>query len=90
MANHLLHEHHKVVHISNKEYMSMSGAMSLAATSAAMAQLDATSAATTTMNAQAQSTKMVTDTMAAITSGFQDSATKVQNAMQQAGKSINY
>ncbi|MBT2375475.1 ATP-dependent helicase HrpA [Pseudomonas fluorescens] len=68
----------------------MAGGLSLAATTAAMAQLDATSAATTKMNADAQSIKMQTDTMAAITSSYQDSATKVQNSMQQSGKSINY
>jgi hypothetical protein len=63
---------------------------SLAASTAAMAQMDATAAATTTMNAQAQSTKMVTDTVNGIMNGAVDTANKGTSAMNEAGKAIRY
>lgn len=68
----------------------MAGAASLGASMAAQQMMDKTTAATTMMNAQAQSQKMMTDTINGITSAYQDSATKAQNAAQQTGKAINY
>ena len=68
----------------------MAGTASIGASLASMTQLDAVSAATTMINAQAQSAKMITDTINGITSSFIDSSTKAQNAMQQAGKAIQY
>lgn len=62
----------------------------LGAALAAQQQMNMTASATTLMNAQAQSTKMVVDTINGISSAFQDSATKAQNAAQQTGKSIQY
>lgn len=62
----------------------------LEASEAAMKKMEDTAAKTTAMNAQAQSTKMMTDTINGISSAYQDSATKAQNAAQQSGKSINY
>lgn len=63
---------------------------SLAASTAAMAQMDATSAATTTMNAQFQSQKMITDTMNSIMQGAVDSGNKALNAASESGKAIRY
>ncbi|MHA6494956.1 ATP-dependent helicase HrpA [Pseudomonas borbori] len=62
----------------------------MAASTAAMAQMDATSAATTTMNAQFQSQKMITDTMNSIMQGAVDSGNKALNAASESGKAIRY
>lgn len=68
----------------------MAGGASLGASMAAMQQMDQVSAATTMMNAQAQSAKMMTDTINGIASSFVDSSNKAHNAMQQAGKGIQF
>ena len=66
------------------------GGESLAASMAAMEQMDQTAAMTTQMNAEFQSQKMVTDTVNAIANGQVDSANKAINAATQSGKAIQY
>ncbi|WP_348529638.1 hypothetical protein [Pseudomonas sp. RGM2987] len=69
--------------------MSFGGA-SLAASMAAMQQMDATSAAMTTMKSQFDQKKLVADTMNAISAESMDSATKAITAMGEASKNIRF
>lgn len=66
------------------------GGLGLAASLAAMKQMDATSALTTKMNADFQSKKMMTDTVNSIMNSTVDSANKSLNAATESGKAIRY
>ncbi|WP_343294205.1 MULTISPECIES: hypothetical protein [Pseudomonas] len=69
--------------------MSFGGA-SLAASMAAMQQMDATSAAMTTMKSEFDQKKLIADTMNAISAESMDSATKAITAMGEASKNIRF
>ncbi|SCW62680.1 hypothetical protein SAMN03159488_02499 [Pseudomonas sp. NFIX10] len=66
------------------------GGASLAASMAAMQQMDQTAAAMTTLKSQFDQQKLVADTMNAIAAGSMDSATKAITAMGEASKNIHY
>ncbi|AEV65558.1 ATP-dependent helicase HrpA [Pseudomonas thivervalensis] len=66
------------------------GGLSLAASTAAMQQMDATSAAMTTMKSEFDQKKLVADTMNAIAAGSMDTATKAITAMGEASKNIRF